>query len=80
MTQCFLILNIQWIIQNIDNMIIVKPNGKKIEYVLKEYRQKLNDTGIHKELRDRKRFKKKSAKRRDELQKARYLNGKGKEF
>jgi ribosomal protein S21 len=53
-------------------MIIVKTNGKKIEYVLKEYRQKMSNVGTHRELNKRKRFKKKSAKRREEIQKAIY--------
>lgn len=61
-------------------MIIVKPKGRKIEYVLKEYRQKLNNIGVHQELKERKRFKKKSAKRREQIQKAKYLNGKSKKF
>ncbi len=53
-------------------MIIIKPNGKKIEYALKEYRQKLKDIGVHRELRDRKQFTKKSTKRREERNKAIY--------
>lgn len=61
-------------------MIIIEVKGRRIETVLKQYRQKLNDIGTHKELRDRKTFKKKSIKRREQLNKAKYLNGRNKEF
>ena len=43
-------------------MLIIKTKGKRIEYALKAYRQKVDKTGTLKELRSRKRFKKKSQK------------------
>jgi small subunit ribosomal protein S21 len=63
-------------------MIIVKVKGNKIEYALKSYRKKLKDIGVHQELRERKRFKKKSVKKREELNKAVYNRKKdeGQEF
>tara|TARA_Y100000389_G_C17050045_1_gene312304 strand:- start:69 stop:257 length:189 start_codon:yes stop_codon:yes gene_type:complete len=57
-------------------MLIIKVKGKKIEYVLKDYRQKVDNTGTLKELRSRKRFKKKSQKRREQLGKAKYIQKK----
>ncbi len=59
-------------------MIIIKVKGKKIEYVLKEYRQKVDKLGILRELRDRREFKKKSTKKREQLNKAKYKNRHGK--
>lgn len=55
-------------------MIIIPIGNKKIEYALKEYRQKVDKLGTIKELRDRKTFKKKSIKRREELNRAKYKN------
>jgi small subunit ribosomal protein S21 len=53
-------------------MIIIKSEGKKIEGVLKEYRQKVDKVGQLKELRNRKNFKKKSSLRREEIDRARH--------
>lgn len=53
-------------------MIIIKSEGKKIEGVLKEYRQKVDKTGQLKELRSRKNFEKKSSIRREEINRAKH--------
>jgi small subunit ribosomal protein S21 len=53
-------------------MIIIKSEGKKIEGILKEYRQKVDKTGQLKELRSRKNFEKKSSIRREEIKRAKY--------
>lgn len=55
-------------------MIIIEVGNRKIEHILKEYRQKVDKVGIVKELKDRKRFKKKSLQRREEINKAKYRN------
>lgn len=57
-------------------MLIIKAKGKRIEYALKSYRQKVDKTGTLRELRERKRFKKKSQKRREEIGKAKYIQRK----
>jgi small subunit ribosomal protein S21 len=57
-------------------MVIIKVGDKKIERVLKEYRQKLDRTRVHRELRDRKEYTKKSVKRREQMKLARYRNRK----
>jgi len=57
-------------------MLIIKTKGKRIEYALKAYRQKVDKTGTLKELRSRKRFKKKSQKRREQLDRAKYIQKK----
>lgn len=45
-------------------MLIVKVVNGKIEYALKKYKQKTKDTKIHKELRERMHYTKKSMKKR----------------
>ena len=55
-------------------MIIIEVGNRKIEYILKEYRQRVDKVGIVKELKDRKRFKKKSLQRREEIDRAKYRN------
>ena len=57
-------------------MIIIKIEGKSIEYALKAYRQKIDRTKTLRELRERKRFKEKSQKRREEIGKAKYIQRK----
>lgn len=59
-------------------MIIIKVKGKRIDYVLKEYRQKVDKLRLLKELRNRREFKKKSTKKREQLNKAKYKNKHGK--
>lgn len=60
-------------------MLIIKTKGNRIEYALKEYKRKTRDTGLHRELNERKRFKKKSEKRRSVLGKAKYIQTKYKD-
>ena len=55
-------------------MIIINCNNKKIEACLKLYRQKIDQVGTIRELRDRKTFKKPSVKKREALQLAKYKN------
>ncbi len=49
--------------------------GESIEKVLKRYKKKFRDTQVMKELRDRREFKKNSIKRRQEVIKAKYIQG-----
>ena len=58
-------------------MLIIR--GKKIEYMLKEYRKKVEKTKQIEEMRDRKYFEKPSEKRRKVKLKAKYLNTYGKD-
>jgi small subunit ribosomal protein S21 len=55
-------------------MIIIQIGNKKIEYALKEYRQRVDKLSTIKELKERKTFKKKSVKRREEINRAKYKN------
>lgn len=58
-------------------MIIIKVENKiSLEKALKKYKKKFDNLKISKELRDRKQFKKKSVKRREEIQKAEYIEKK----
>ena len=58
-------------------MIIVKVEGKiNVEKALKILKSKFNRIKTMKELRDRKEFKKKSVKKREELKKAIYIQHK----
>jgi small subunit ribosomal protein S21 len=54
-------------------MLIIK-DIKRIEYALKEYRKKVSDTKMMDELRSRKEFKKKSQRKREEINAAKYRN------
>lgn len=55
-------------------MLIIKvKEDEKIDKALKTYKDKFSKNKIMKELKDRKNFKKKSEKRRDELKKAVYI-------
>ena len=61
-------------------MIIVEVNDKNpIEKALKKYKNKFQNIGIIKELRDRKNFKKKSDLKREQIKKAKYMEQKRKE-
>ncbi len=61
-------------------MIIVEVNDKNpIEKALKKYKNKFQNIGIIKELRDRKNFKKKSDLKREQIKKAKYIEQKRKE-
>jgi small subunit ribosomal protein S21 len=53
-------------------MLIVKGEGKKIEWILKEYRRKVDKSQQLKRLRDLKEFEKPSIARRQEKQRAKY--------
>lgn len=58
-------------------MIIIKVDDKiSLEKALKRYKRKFDNLKIIKQLRDRKHFKKKSVKRRDEIKKAEYIQKK----
>ena len=58
-------------------MIIVKVEGKvNVEKALKILKNKFNRIKTMKELRDRKEFKKKSVKKREEIMKAIYIQQK----
>lgn len=53
-------------------MIIVDCKGKKIEWALKKYRQKVDKTRQLDEVKSRKEFEKPSVKRRKVKQRAQY--------
>jgi small subunit ribosomal protein S21 len=53
-------------------MLIINCKGKKIEWVLKKYRQRVDSTGQLDELRQRKEFEKPSVKKRKIKQRAQY--------
>lgn len=58
-------------------MIQINIEGKmSIDAALKKYKFKYIKIGIAKELNERKTFKKKSVKRRDEITKAKYIQKK----
>ena len=57
-------------------MIIVKVQKENIEKALKAYKWKYKRTKVKEQLNDRKQFKKKSEKRREEVNKAIYKNKK----
>jgi small subunit ribosomal protein S21 len=56
-------------------MIIIEIKGS-IEKSLKKYKRKFENLKIGKQLRDRKHFKKKSIVRREEINKAKYVEQK----
>jgi len=58
-------------------MLIVK-NKKRIEYTIKEYKQKVHDVKLIDEIRDRRYYEKPSAKRRRIKQTAKRRNQYGK--
>ena len=45
-------------------MLIIKAEKKKIEYVIKDYRKKVESTRLQKQLRENRYYEKPSAKRR----------------
>jgi small subunit ribosomal protein S21 len=55
-------------------MIIIKGEGKRIDYMIKEYRKKIRNIGMMSELRDRKEYKKKTTRKRENLKNAIYKN------
>ena len=55
-------------------MIIIKGEGKRIDYMIKEYKKKIRNIGMVSELRDRKEYKKKTTRKRENLKNAIYKN------
>jgi small subunit ribosomal protein S21 len=56
------------------NMIIVPvKEGESVDKALKKYKRKFEKTGVMKELRERKAFKKPSIRRREQIIKAIYI-------
>ncbi|MBX2877053.1 MAG: 30S ribosomal protein S21 [Saprospiraceae bacterium] len=53
-------------------LIIEVKEGENIDRALKRYKRKFNETGVMKELRNRREFTKPSVKRRNEVLKAKY--------
>ena len=45
-------------------MLIIKSEKKRIEYVIKEYRKKVENTRLQKQLKENRYYEKPSAKRR----------------
>lgn len=61
-------------IKYIYNMIIVPvKEGESVDKALKKYKRKFEKTGVMKELRERKAFKKPSIRHREEIIKAIYI-------
>jgi small subunit ribosomal protein S21 len=57
-------------------MIIVPvKDGESIEKALKKFKKKFEKTGVVRELRDRQKFTKPSVVRREEMIKAKYIQG-----
>lgn len=54
-------------------MLIVKVEKNNIEKALKKYKNKSRKTKMYRDLKERRYFKKKSAKRREEILKAEYV-------
>jgi len=55
-------------------MIIVKvKEGENIDRALRRFKRKFERTGVLREIRERKEYKKPSEKRREQLQKAIYI-------
>lgn len=59
-------------------MLIIKSNKKRIEYVIKEYRKKVEKVGLIKQLRENKFYEKPSAKKRRVRESAKRRNSYGK--
>lgn len=57
----------------VDMIIVPIKEGENIERALKKFKRKFEKTGTVRELRSRKTFVKKSVKRRDEINKAIYI-------
>jgi small subunit ribosomal protein S21 len=58
-------------------MIIINCTGKRIEWALKTYRQKVDRTGQIDELKSRREFEKPSVKKRKMKQRAKYNSNRG---
>ena len=59
-------------------MLIIKAEKKRIEYVIKEYRKKVESTRLQKQLRENRYYEKPSAKRRRVKDNAKRRNNYGK--
>ena len=59
-------------------MLIIKAEKKRIEYVIKEYRKKVESTRLQKQLRENRYYEKPSAKRRRVKDNAKRRNSYGK--
>lgn len=57
-------------------MLIIETTGRSIDSALKLLKNKFSKTKVVKELRERKNFKRKGEKRRNELLKAEYISKK----
>jgi small subunit ribosomal protein S21 len=57
-------------------LIIERKEGESIDRVLKRYKRKHRNVKLRRELSDRKYFTKPSVKRREEVLKAAYIEGK----
>ncbi len=57
-------------------LIIEVKERESIDRALRRYKRKVRKTGIHKELRRRKHYTKPSVQRRNEIQKAAYIQAK----
>ncbi|MCF6241002.1 MAG: 30S ribosomal protein S21 [Bacteroidales bacterium] len=54
-------------------IIIPVKEGENIERALKKFKRKFEKTGVIRELRARQAYKKPSVRRREQIQKARYI-------
>jgi small subunit ribosomal protein S21 len=57
-------------------MLIIETTGRSLDSALKLLKNKFSKTKVIKELRERKAFKRKGEKRRDEMLKAKYIANK----
>ena len=56
-------------------LIIPVKEGENIDRALKRFKRKFDKTGTMRQLRSRQQFVKKSVRRREQLQKAQYIQG-----
>ncbi|MFM1808515.1 MAG: hypothetical protein RLZZ242_1240 [Bacteroidota bacterium] len=56
-------------------LIIPVKEGENIDRALKRFKRKFDKTGVMRQLRTRQQFTKKSVERRQEIQKAQYIQG-----
>lgn len=56
-------------------IIIPVKEGENIERALKRFKRKFEKTGVIKEIRERQAYMKPSVRRRNEVKKARYIQG-----
>ena len=64
---------VNFIISHLDNKLIINiKDGESIERAIRRYKRKHRDVKLHRELRERKHFTKKSVRRRNERLDAEY--------